>query len=65
MVSDDSRHPHMVNDIPYRAKNGNCQMVVEIPAGTNENGRRMRLLASFTMIRLMESQGSSTFCRTP
>ena len=28
--------PHRVNDIPYRAVNGDYQMVVEIPAGTNE-----------------------------
>jgi inorganic pyrophosphatase len=33
---DDSRLRHMVNDVPYKAENGLYQMVVEIPAGTNE-----------------------------
>jgi inorganic pyrophosphatase len=36
MTSDESRFPHMVNDIPYRVPSGAYQMVVEIPAGTNE-----------------------------
>ena len=35
-IPHDSRLLHMVNDIPYRDSNGFYQMVVEIPAGTNE-----------------------------
>lgn len=47
MAPDDSKFPHMVNDIPYRAENGDFQMVVEIPAGTTEKWQTDALTGQF------------------
>jgi len=47
MAPDDSKLLHMVNDIPYRAANGDYQMVVEIPAGTNEKWQTDALTGQF------------------